>query len=461
MKKSFLLLGAIIALPNSILGKVYKKQPNIIFILTDDQRWDAMGYAGNKLIHTPEMDRLANDGTYFKNAFVTTPISAASRASILTGLYERTTGYTFQQGELKESYRKICYPEILRKNGYYIGYFGKLGVSMNTTGLFDKSELFGFSGATDKRSYFFKKIGNDTVHLTRYTGYKGEEFIENVPSGQPFCLTLSFSAPHAADNAPDQYFWDKNSDRLYHDFDIPPPLLGDDIYFYSLPEEVRKGLNRVRWEWRFDAPEKYQHSIKGYYRMISDIDDEIGMLRKLLQKKGLAENTIIIFMGDNGYFLGERQLAGKWLMYDNSLRVPMTIYDPRAKHHYTVTDMVLNIDIPKTILDAAGVEVPKQYQGISLVPYLYNRKSENVRKAILFEHLWEIPEIPSSEGIRTNQWKYFRYRHVHAPEELYDLGKDPLEKNNLADNPKYKKILEKLRIECDDQINIYLSDKIE
>jgi len=194
--------------------------------------------------------------------------------------------------------------------------------------------------------------------------------------------------------------------------------------------------------------------------MISEVDDEIGELRKVLEDKGIAENTIIILMGDNGYFLAERQLADKWLMYDNSLHVPLMIFDPRAKKHNDISDMVLNIDIAKTILDIAGVEIPEEYQGISLMPYVKNKKPEKIRKEILFEHLWKLPEIPSSEGIRTNEWKYFRYRFIEAPEELYDLRNDPLETKNLAPDPAYTDVLNRLRKECDTQIEKYKKAKL-
>lgn len=437
-------------------------KPNIIFILTDDQRWDALGYAGNKIIQTPEMDQLAKDGTYFRNAFVTTPICAASRASILTGMYERTHGYTFQQGSLKQPYMQLSYPVILKQQGYYTGFFGKLGVTykdavklFNEADIYDREDKF-----PNRKGYFYKTIDSDTVHLTRYTGYQAQRFIKNSTASQPFCMSLSFSAPHAHDSAPEQYFWQEKSNNRYTGVTIPPPLLGDEKYFKVLPKEVQEGFNRLRWTWRFDTPEKYQHSVKGYYRMISEIDDEIGELRKLLKEKGIANNTVIIFMGDNGYYLGERQLAGKWLMHDNSLRVPLIIYDPREKKHNDVDDMVLNIDVSKTILDLAGVKPPNEYQGISLLPYVKNEKPEKVREAILFEHLWKLPQIPSSEGIRTNKWKYFRYRFIQTPEELYDLENDPLETKNLAQDPAYLKVVNELRRKCDAQIKKYTKAKL-
>ncbi|MGI9138759.1 MAG: sulfatase-like hydrolase/transferase, partial [Sediminibacterium sp.] len=308
------------------------KKHNIIFILTDDQRWDAMGVAGNPIIKTPQMDALASSGSYIKNAFSTTPKCPASRASILTGLYERTHGYTFQKPKLKEPYAAIIYPKIFKDNGYYVGFFGKLGVTMNQPNqYFDESDFYDRSGASEKQGYFYKKIGNDTVHLTRYSGYQAQNFIKNAPTDKPFCLSISFSAPHGHDNSSAQYFWQEKSDSLYKNFVIPEPILGNDSFFKKLPIQVQEGYNRTRWKWRFDTPEKYQNMVKGYYRMISEIDDEIGLIRKQLKEKGIEDNTIIILMGDNGYFLGDRQLADKWLMYDASIRIPLIIYDPRKK----------------------------------------------------------------------------------------------------------------------------------
>ena len=438
-----------------------EKRPNIIFILTDDQRWDALGVAGNSIIQTPEMDALARTGTYFKNAFSTTPICAASRASILTGLYERTHGYTFQKPRLKQPYADIIYPKLLKENGYHVGFFGKLGVVIDADKqYFDQSDFYDRGGSPDRRGYFYKKIGNDTVHLTKYTGYQAQEFIKNAPADKPFCLSLSFSAPHGHDNSAEQYFWQDKSADLYKNIQIPEPLLGDDEYFNRLPKEVREGFNRVRWKWRFDSPEKYQQMVKGYYRMITEIDNEIGQIRQQLKTKGIDDNTIIIVMGDNGYFLGDRQLADKWLMYDVSIRIPLIIYDPRVKKSSSVDEMVLNIDITKTMMDMAGVTAPKNYQGKSLTPLLVYNKAHLNRNAILIEHLWDNPDIPSSEAIRTERWKYFRYRLINAPEELYDLKNDPLEKNNLASDIQYAKILAKLRKECEATGLKYQSEKL-
>ncbi|MDY3069405.1 MAG: sulfatase [Parabacteroides sp.] len=430
------------------------KSPNIIFILTDDQRWDAIGYAGNTIIQTPEIDRLAREGLYFRNAFSSTPISAASRASILTGLYERTHGYTFEVGSLKDKYASISYPLQLREKGYYTGFYGKSGVNYDGfKNLFDDADCYDRKdNFADKRGYNYKTIDGDTVHLTEYTGYQAREFIKKAPKDKPFCLSLSFSAPHAHDPAKEQYFWQTKSENRYEDVDIPEPLLKEDHYFLSQPKDVQYGFNRLRWWWRYDTPEKYQYSLKGYYRMITEIDDEIGEIRRLLEEKGLADNTVIIFLGDNGLFLGERQMAGKWLMYEQSIRVPLIIYDPRTNCHRDIDDMVLNIDVTRTILDYAGASVPEQYQGISLKNYESAEREPEARNCILIEHLWKKKEIPSSEGVRTKKWKYFRYRFLNDSEELYDLQLDPMETRNLAKSNAYKVVLDSMRNLCDEKI---------
>ena len=451
MKKSnfFFILMTIILFGCSFLSNTHTspKKPNIIFILTDDHRWDALGYAGNRLIHTPEMNKLAKAGVYFRKAMVTTPICAASRASILTGTYERRHGYTFQKEAISKEFMDSSYPKLLRNAGYYTGFYGKFGVKYAYKNeIFDVYEDYDRNtNFKDKRGYFYKTLGKDTVHLTRYTGQKALDFIDKATADQPFCLSLSFSAPHAHDEAPDQYFWDKSTEHLLQGVTMPGPDLADDSFFNALPDKVKAGFSRLRWTWRFDTPEKYQQSVKGYYRMISGIDLEIAKIRKQLKKKGLEKNTIIILMGDNGYFLGERQLADKWLMYDNSIRVPLIIFDPRSGKHLDIDEIALNIDVAATMLDMAGVNHPKNWQGKSLFSLISGASRTLQRDTVLIEHLWQFKEIPPSEGLRTKDWKYFRYVNDRSIEELYDLRHDPKEIVNLVRDVKYQQLLHKMR----------------
>ena len=458
MCKNKLAAVLFIALSSFQYASAQKKQsqekPNIIFILTDDQRFDAIGYAGNKYVQTPQMDNLAATGTYFKQAIATTPICAASRASIWTGLYERSHNFNFQTGNLREEYITNSYPAVLKNNGYYTGFYGKYGVRYdNLEKQFDVYESYDRNNNyKDRRGYFYKTIGKDTVHLTRYTGQKAIDFLDKTPSDKPFCLSLSFSAPHAHDAAKEQYFWQAETDKMLEGVTMPGPDLAEDKYFNILPKFVRDGFNRLRWTWRYDTPEKYQHSLKGYYRMISEIDSEIAKIREKLKEKGLDQNTVIIVMGDNGYFLGERQLAGKWLMYDNSIRVPLIINDPRVNKHQDINEMALNIDVPATIAAIAGVPTPKSWQGKSLLPLVKQETNTIARDTILIEHIWDFSEIPPSEGVRTKDWKYFRYVNDKRVEELYNLQNDPKEIKNLIAEKKYQKIAAELRAKCDELI---------
>ncbi|NJC28459.1 sulfatase family protein [Neolewinella antarctica] len=435
------------------------ERPNIIFILTDDQRWDALGYAGNELISTPEMDRLAREGAYFSHAMVTTPICAASRASILSSRYERTHRFDFQAKAMREEYMADSYPILLRDAGYRTGFYGKFGVKYAAQGdLFEESDMYDrLDKYPDKRGYYYKQLDGDSVHLTRYTGEMAQRFIRDNKGDRPFSLSLCFSAPHAHDPAPEQYFWEPEGDKLLADTQIPPPALGDDRYFDAQPPAVRNGFNRLRWGWRYDTPEKYQHSVKGYYRMISGIDREIAGIRAELEAKGLADNTIIILMGDNGQFLGERQLAGKWLLYDNSVRVPLIVFDPRRGKHLDLDAMALNIDVPATMLDLAGVDRPAGWQGQSLLPLMDGADDLVDRDTVLLEHLWDFANIPPSEGVRTKKWKYFRYVNEPAYEELYNLEEDRAETINLVDNPDFTATLDRLRAKTN-ALTLELSD---
>ena len=423
-----------------------EKRPNILFILTDDQRFDALGYVGNPYSKTPEMDKLARQGTFFRNAMASTPICAASRASILSGMQERAHRYDFQTGELEKNYQNESYPVLLKKHGYKTAFFGKLGVqASDIEASFDVIENYDRNGQyRDYRGYYYKTLKGDTVHLTRYTGQKALEYLDQMSTDSPFCLSLSFSAPHAHDGAPLQYFWEEQENDMLSNTTIKPAELSEDAYFNALPQAVKDGFNRLRWTWRYDTPEKYQHSVKGYHRMIAGIDREIAAIRKKLEEKGLADNTILVLMGDNGYFLGERQLAGKWLLYDNSIRVPLVIFDPRNPKHQDNNSLVLNTDVPATMAHWAGVEIPAQWQGKSLADVV-SGKADKVRDTVLVEHLWAFKNIPPSEGIRTEKWKYFRYIDNLSLEELYDLEKDPKEVNNLAKNANYQGILKEMR----------------
>lgn len=408
-------------------------KPNIIFILTDDQRWDALGYAGNDIIHTPHMDQLAREGLYFENAFVTTAICAASRASLFTGLYERTHDFTFGKPPLADAYLDLSYPKLLKGAGYRTGFVGKFGVKVNE-GMEDT--LF----HTINKTFwpYLREIDGRQVHLADINGDLAIDFI-HANKEHPFCLSLSFWSPHADDGAVEQYFWPDYVDHLYRDVDIPVHRTADPAFFDTLPEFLQTSLNRERWYWRFDTPEKHQEMVKGHYRMISAVDSVLARIRYSLEEAGIADNTVIIFMGDNGYFLGERGYAGKWLLHEPSIRVPLMIYDPRQpreRRGRTFSQIALNVDIAPTILALAGVPVPDLYQGQSLTDF-YGGAPASWRSGVYLEHRHESnPKLLKTEGYRDEEYKFIRYDDFDYL-ELYHHKSDPDEVVNLALDPRY------------------------
>jgi arylsulfatase A-like enzyme len=212
-------------------------------------------------------------------------------------------------------------------------------------------------------------------------------------------------------------------------------------------------MNRHRWHWRFNEETKRQEMTKGYWRMISGIDLVIGRLRQALEKLNLAENTVIILIGDNGYFLGERGYAGKWLPHDPSIRVPLLMWDPAGRvtrPGLRPRQFALNIDIPATLLDLAGLPIPPTMQGRSLLPLARGETPADWRQEVWIEHLMMEPSIRKHESVRTERYKYARYFEASPVlEELYDLQEDPLETVNLVTAPAFQPVLEELRKKTD------------
>ncbi len=422
------------------------QQPNIVFLLADDMRWDAMGCAGNPIIKTPNLDALAANGVRFKNAFVTTSICAASRASLLTGLYERTHRYTFGTKPIAHEHIAISYPQLLRKAGFRTGFVGKFGVGVPPGAT---KEMFDSFTPLDRTPYWKKQADGTEKHLTDIEGEKAIDFIRAAKPGQTFCLSVSFNAPHAEDDDAKQYFWQKDVDQLYRDVKFPLPKTMSDAFFEKQPEFLRKTESRVRFNWRFDEPKKYQEMVAGYYRMISGVDLAIGRIVKAIEESKIAANTVIVFASDNGYFLGERGFADKWYIYEPSIRVPLLVYDPRMGKDMrgrVVERMALNVDISPTLLDLAGIPIPGTVQGRSLVPLVKGEPPANWRKDFFYEHLFERNNIPKSEGVRTERFAYVRwFEQTPVIEELYDHVADFEEVNNLIANPTFAEVRDKLR----------------
>ncbi len=418
------------------------ERPNLLVIVTDDQRFDQMGCAGHPVLQTPHMDSLAARGVRFTNAFVTTPICAASRASIMSGRWEATHGYTFGKPPMSQALAEDTYFAQLRRRGYRTSFVGKWGVRMEKSA---RTDLF-----DDFRSMSPPYLKKDLAHLTERTADAAIDMLPKDGTGAPFCLTISFNAPHAEDAHEDQFIPPPDLATLYEDAEVSPPPLAKEG-FEALPEFLAKSLGRRRWTWRFDDREKQIKRTKDYWRMITGVDQAMGRVLAELEIRGLTDNTVVLFISDNGFFLGERGLAGKWFIYEESIRVPFIISDPRAdsKTRGTTEDSIaLNVDLAPTLLALAGAEVPKTYEGQSLAPYL-NGETLPRREDFLVEHHFNHKEIPKSIGLRGERWVYANYYEQDPPyEQLFDLAADPNQLNNLAADPAHQETLTDHRERC-------------
>jgi arylsulfatase A-like enzyme len=435
--------GALLAARQTARAQRSNQRLNLIFLLTDDQRWDTLGCMGNPIIRTPNVDQMAASGVIFSNNFVTTSICMTSRASFFTGLYARSHKInSFQQSFTADQYSRI-YPVVLRAAGYRTGFIGKWGVG----NVMPRERFDYFEGFPGQGQYFVKQNGK-TIHLTELMGNQSIEFLRGSSPDKPFCLSVSFKAPHVQDQDPRQFLYDPAHADWYKDVKIPIPETADPRYISMLPVEVQRSENRRRWAVRFGTPELYQESVKSYYRLITEVDIVVGRIREELKRMNADDNTVIIYTGDNGFYLAEHGLAGKWLMHEESLRTPLVVYDPRlpaAQRGKRRSEMALNIDIAPTLLDCAGVKAPAM-QGRNLYP-LIEGKSVPWRKEWFYEHLFDNRGwIPPTEGIRNERWKYTRYIDTHPLfEELFDLENDLHEERNLAKDPRQRAKLEEMR----------------
>jgi arylsulfatase A-like enzyme len=421
-----------------------KRPPSFLFILTDDQRFDSLGCMGNPVIRTPHIDRIASDGVVFDNAFVTTSICAISRASFMLGQYERRHRIDTFRAPYSPEQLAASFPLLLRANGYRTGLIGKWGIG----GPLPEDAYDYWRGYAGQGSYFPPGEQGVGKHLTDTMGEQALEFLDGCSPDRPFLLQLYTKAAHCQDNDPWPFQPAPRYNALYEDITIPPPPTATDAHFAALPELLQTSEGRTRWLVRHRTPELNQKSLKDYYRLISQLDDWVGAIVRKLHERGLADNTIIVYSADNGMFLGDRGLADKWFMYEESIRVPLIVHDPRLapdQRGRRRKELALNIDVAPTILDLAGVRIPAAMQGESLVPLL---RGETVpwRDEFLYEHRISIKTIPKSEGVRTTRWKYVRYTESDPlVEELYDLQTDPLEERNLANTPQHAERLESMR----------------
>jgi len=415
---------------------------NVVVLYADDWRNDTLGCAGNPIVKTPRLDALAQRGVKYTRACVTTSICGVSRATLFTGQWMSRHGNT--SFSMFKTPWDETYPGLMRTAGYWTGHVGKWH-----NGKFP-ADRYDFAREYSGR-HFTKTADGNEIHVTQRNENDALEFLRTRPADKPFVLTLAFFATHAEDGNPKQYLPQPESAALYRNEAIPIPKTGGDEYFKRLPPFVatEKNEGRTRWHWRFDTPEKYQEYMKNYYRMVTEVDTTCGRVLDELEKQGLLKNTLVIFTTDNGYFHGEHGLADKWYPYQESIRVPLLVLDPRmpaAKAGSVCDAFVLNVDLAPAILGAANVPQPKSMQGRDFTVLHRLENPPAWREDFFYEHatIKNKDFIPSSEALVRKDWKYILWPEFKY-EELFDLKADPLEETNLIADPRHAETLAQLR----------------
>ena len=418
------------------------EQPlNILLLYADDWRFDTLGAAGNPIVKTPVLDRLAREGTRFSDNCVTTAICGVSRASLYTGQWMSRHGNRgFQSFETPW---EETFPGLLRASGYYVGHVGKWHC-----GDFP-AQQFDFGRAYYGR-HWIERPGQDPIHVTQKNEQDALDFLAERPRDKPFCLSVCFFATHAEDGNPLQFLPQPESLALYQDATIPVPPNATEASWRRLPDFFdERNEGRKRWHWRFDTPSKYQSMMKNYYRMATEVDTTCGRILAALQEQGALEHTLVLFSTDNGYYHAEHGLADKWYPHQESIRVPLIIRDPRLsaeRRGRTDDSLTLNVDLAPTILAAAGIAAPARMQGRDLAPLYLESERPAWREEFFYEHptLFDKHFIPASQALVRRDLKYFYWPDFER-EQLFDLRSDPREETDLAKDPAYATRLEELR----------------
>jgi arylsulfatase A-like enzyme len=422
------------------------KPRNVVFILSDDHRYDFMGFLGKpKFLETPNMDRMAREGAYIRHAFVTTSLCSPSRASILTGQFSHRHGVVDNQTPIREDV--VFFPRYLQEIGYETAFVGKWhmghGDDKPRPG-FDKWISFRGQGVyhdptlnIDGRQV--KAKGHISDLLTDYT----VEWLDKQRS-KPFFLYLSHKAVHAMFEPAKRHLGRYEN----ADIEFPRSMADTPENYAGKPAWVKEQRNSWHGvDYMYHGDMDFETFYKRYCETLLGVDESIGRVLKCLEDKGLAESTLVVYMGDNGFCFGEHGLIDKRHMYEPSMRVPMLAFCPDLIKPGTVVEqLVQNIDIAPTVLEAAGVRTPENMDGRSILPLL-GGKGVRWRDAVFFEYYWEanFPHTPTTFGVRTDRYKFIHYHGVWDTDELYDLKNDPDEIHNLIDKPEHEKLVEQLR----------------
>jgi arylsulfatase A-like enzyme len=469
------------------------KRPNIIFILSDDHAKPGISaYNGifKDIATTPNIDKIAKEGAIFQNFFCTNSISGPSRACLITGKYSNMHGMYLNEGGIVFDNTQPTTATILKANGYNTALVGKWHLMSTPVG-FDYYKIMTNS---NQQGTYWNPVYSENGKEIAEKGYESTlttkaamQWLESVKSdSKPFMLMLHFKAPHRP--------WEPDScyQHLWENQDLPYPASFNDDYstrektaghamaridkhlsrndLKQTPPAGLTGKERENWLWYGGSGDnqqwtpgenlqgqalrnwKYQIYIKNYLRTIRSVDDNVGRVLDYLKANGLDENTIVVYMGDQGFFLGEHGWYDKRWMYEESFQMPCLIRYPKAvKAGISIKSFGTNVDITPTLLEYAGVKIPSNIQGKSLKPLLEQQKNatKNWRKSVYYQY-FEYPKwhrVLPHYGLRTERYKLIHFYYTEDMWEFYDLKKDPNELKNQYANPEYKNIIAKLKKE--------------
>ena len=423
------------------------RRPSFLFVMTNGHRPSALSLAGNPIVQTPNFDRIGREGAQLRESFVVNALCLPSRATALTGLYSHTTGCLDNQD--REIPMEVpLFTDLLRDAGYEVALFGKAHVKGLGKRYWDG--YFGFpSAATD---YFWPVIEEGARGVVEppktYEGYVDDVVTEHAlewmkqRGGKAFCALLWLQSPHAP------FFRARRHLDLYNGISIPKPeTFDDDLKGYpGKPRALANADNKIgtyarNSQTRSNCARSLEELTKDYYAGIVLADENVGKAFETLTAMDVLEDTVILFTADHGFFLGEWRMYDKRFMHEPSIRVPLFLRYPRlVKPGTTIAEkMILNLDWPPTILELAGLKVPGNMQGKSLVPLLQGEQPTNWRKDWLYEY-YEFPgphNVPRNRGVRTERYKLIHYYEPPEEFELYDLQEDPGELHNLYGELRY------------------------
>ncbi len=425
------------------------RRPNVVFILTDDQRWDCLSAAGHPFLKTPHLDRIANEGVRFANAFVTTSLCSPSRGSFLSGLYAHSHGiinnFTDYPTELPS------YPRRLQAAGYETAYIGKWHMGEDSD---ERRPGFDHWITHRGQGKYWDTTFNINGKREEVKGYYSHVVTDFAvdwlkrPHDKPFALCLGHKAPHGV------WIPEPKYEHIYDDLAVTRPETADDTG-PTKPSFIRERIGTWHGiDGNLYGLNDFEKFIKRYHATILSVDDSVGEIYETLRQTGELDNTLFIFAGDNGFLLGEHASIDKRTMWEESIRVPMLVrYPELIREPRVVEEMALNLDVATSVVDICGAEPLPGAHGLSF-KNLVTGDNSGWRDSFLYEYNFEkeFPYTPNVRGVRTDDWKYVHYPNGDdQPDkylaELYHVADDPLEKNNLINDPAAREKLTELKAE--------------